>query len=309
MEETKKAETHLTSAAAFVEGGVQKLVMMLAAYALKTSVRVILQLHVSKEFPVPYVLATHQFEGSHKFPVGANDAELEERMIQHLAAAAAMGRRHFARREGQRNRSSAQGRLLKERATPSCPTLESSPQPITPLSSEALVDPSSASASGFSVSNQHGNSMENWCSNRSIVTVSPKQSSPNSQDRTGPSKPQSFSESIKSKFNAVSMRYKESISKSTSGWKERYFSGNTTMADLGSEVRREVNAGIATVSRMMERLETRYDDRTSSVLNNVEDGSVAESNNQQVPEVGGCNAMTDPKTNTQASRAASSGSV
>jgi E3 ubiquitin-protein ligase RHF len=81
------------------------------------------------------------------------------------------------------------------------------------------------------------------------------------------------------------------------------------MADLGSEVRREVNAGIATVSRMMERLETRYDDRTSSVLNNVEDGSVAESNNQQVPEVGGCNAMTDPKTNTQASRAASSGSV
>jgi E3 ubiquitin-protein ligase RHF len=146
-----------------------------------------------------------------QFPVGANDAELEERMIQHLAAAAAMGRRHFARREGQRNRSSAQGRLLKvvcsrlsailsilkstqrillvqflllqlrekvnlflqsqERATPSCPTLESSPQPITPLSSEALVDPSSASASGFSVSNQHGNSMENWCSNRSIVTV------------------------------------------------------------------------------------------------------------------------------------------
>jgi len=81
------------------------------------------------------------------------------------------------------------------------------------------------------------------------------------------------------------------------------------MADLGSEVRREVNAGIATVSRMMERLETRYDDRTSSVLNNVEDGSVAESNNQQVPEVGGCNAMTDPKTSTQASRAASSGSV
>jgi E3 ubiquitin-protein ligase RHF len=69
--------------------------------------------------------------------------------------------------------------------------------------------------------------------------------------------------------------------------REIFFSGNTTMADLGSEVRREVNAGIATVSRMMERLETRDDERTSSVLNNVEDGSVAESNNQQVPEVGG----------------------
>ena len=44
-------------------------------------------------------------------PVGANDTDLEERIIQHLAAAAAVGRaRHIARREGQRNRSSAQGR-------------------------------------------------------------------------------------------------------------------------------------------------------------------------------------------------------
>lgn len=46
-----------------------------------------------------------------QLPVGANDAELEDRIIQHLAAAAAMGRaRHFARREGHRTRSSAQGR-------------------------------------------------------------------------------------------------------------------------------------------------------------------------------------------------------
>ena len=43
--------------------------------------------------------------------MGASDAELEERIIQHLAAAAAMGRaRNIARREGQRNRSSAHGR-------------------------------------------------------------------------------------------------------------------------------------------------------------------------------------------------------
>lgn len=44
-------------------------------------------------------------------PVSASESELEERIIQHLAAAAAMGRaRQLARREGQRNRSSAQGR-------------------------------------------------------------------------------------------------------------------------------------------------------------------------------------------------------
>lgn len=43
--------------------------------------------------------------------MGANDPELEERIIQHLAAAAAMGRAHqIARRDGQRSRSSAHGR-------------------------------------------------------------------------------------------------------------------------------------------------------------------------------------------------------
>lgn len=52
-------------------------------------------------------------------------------------------------------------------------------------------------------------------------------------------------------------RYKESITKSTRGWKERLFSRNPSVADIGSEVRREVRAGIATVTRMMERLDTR----------------------------------------------------
>lgn len=33
------------------------------------------------------------------------------------------------------------------------------------------------------------------------------------------------------------------------------------MADIGSEVRREVSGGIASVSRMMERLETRDNNR------------------------------------------------
>lgn len=46
-----------------------------------------------------------------QLPVGANDAELEERIIQHLAAAAAMGRAHHVRRrDSQRGRSSAHTR-------------------------------------------------------------------------------------------------------------------------------------------------------------------------------------------------------
>ncbi|CAI8592801.1 unnamed protein product [Vicia faba] len=217
------------------------------------------------------------FELQH-LPVGANDADLEERIIQHLAAAAAMGRaRHIARREGQRNRSSAQGRpqyLVFSAHPNSPPTAPASSSPSqrgvgepthatgedTPqltLIPPVQTDQVSASGSGSTApaTDNQGLSFNN--------RRSPSQSSPSSQDRAGPSELQSFSESLKSKLNAVSTRYKESISKSTRGWKERWFSRNSPMSDLGSEVKREVNAGIATVSRMMERLETRENDRSN----------------------------------------------
>ena len=45
-----------------------------------------------------------------QLPLGVNNTELEERIIQHLAAAAAMGRtHHIGRREVQRSRSSSHG--------------------------------------------------------------------------------------------------------------------------------------------------------------------------------------------------------
>ncbi|XP_039035941.1 E3 ubiquitin-protein ligase RHF2A-like isoform X1 [Hibiscus syriacus] len=225
-------------------------------------------------------LTLGDFELQH-LPVGVNETELEERIIQHLAAAAAMGRaRHISRREALRNRSSAQGRcpqflVFAHSSEPSSndPVASLSPTPsegehvraiavspartmgeeslasITPLPS-VQADQQSALASGSSALsvNDQGTS--------SNSSRSPSQSSPNSQDRAGPSEAQSFPESLKSRFNAISTRYKESISRSTRVWKERFFSRNTSMADIGSEVRREVNAGIATVSRMMERLET-----------------------------------------------------
>jgi E3 ubiquitin-protein ligase RHF len=270
------------------------------------------------------------FELQH-LPVDVNDAELEERIIQHLAAAAAMGRaRHIARREGQRIRSSAQGRQQflvissnsnspppgptssptrreGERAptstvnTPSyslMPNEEGSSQTTAP-SPSVQAQQVSASASGSSVlaAIQQGSPLTN--------SRSPRQSSPSSQDRAGPSELQSFSESLKSRLNAVSTRYKESISKSTRGWKERFFSRNSSMGDIGSEVRREVNAGIATVSRMMEQLET-HDDTRSPVSNTLETSSVTESSDQRRSESVGHN--TSNNTNVQASCAASSGS-
>jgi E3 ubiquitin-protein ligase RHF len=54
------------------------------------------------------------------------------------------------------------------------------------------------------------------------------------------------------------------------------------MSDISSDVRREVNAGIATVSRMMERLETRDNggDNQVSVSNHLTDRSNVERSNQ-----------------------------
>lgn len=128
-------------------------------------------------------------------PVGANDAELEERIIQHLAAAAAMGRaRHIARRDGQRNRNSAHGRpqfLVFSTHPNSPPAAPASPspsqrgeaEPVPPVT-EAFPSPAndgeessqlvtslpstqpnhvSASASGSSVlaAGQHGSPLSN----------------------------------------------------------------------------------------------------------------------------------------------------
>nr|KJB21693.1 hypothetical protein B456_004G011800 [Gossypium raimondii] len=170
------------------------------------------------------------FELQH-LPVGVNDAELEERIIQHLAAAAAMGRaHHISRREALRNRSSAQGRRPQylvfshsndepsstgpisslsptqsegEPAppitvgSPSFPARtagEESPASITLPSVQAYQQPASASSSSILLVNDRGNS-------------SNTRTSPNSQDRAGPSEFQSFSESLKSRLNAVSTRY------------------------------------------------------------------------------------------------------
>uniref|UniRef100_A0A0A9GR09 RING-type E3 ubiquitin transferase n=1 Tax=Arundo donax TaxID=35708 RepID=A0A0A9GR09_ARUDO len=52
----------------------------------------------------------HPMLGNFEIPVGADDAELEERIIQHLAAAAAMPRSHRHRRDGHHSRSGANSR-------------------------------------------------------------------------------------------------------------------------------------------------------------------------------------------------------
>lgn len=268
------------------------------------------------------------FELQH-LPVGANDADLEDRIIQHLAAAAAMGRAHHVRRrDSQRGRSSAHGRphflvfSTHPNAASSGPVSASSedPEPVavtvatpsSPLPSvrdeasrqiphlpfvQTNQNSSSASGSNLIPTNRQGTSFMN----RNSVSHS-------SPDRAGPSDLQSFSESLKSKFNAMSLKYKESFSKSTRGWKERLFSRNSSMTDARPEVRREGTAGIASVCRMVERPETREDARPSqaSLADNLFSDSNVEHRDLNSAESRGENTLND--SSTQPTRAASSAS-
>ncbi|CAH1452266.1 unnamed protein product [Lactuca virosa] len=158
------------------------------------------------------------FELQH-LPVGVNDSELEDRIIQHLAAAAAMGRaRHVGRRDGSRNRSTDPGQGQGS-GGPVEESEELGPAVIGPVSGSGLFTGRGGGTSGMgndSISqSQQGTSV--------IHRNSSNLSSPPNQDTAGPSELQTASETWKSKFNAISTRYKESLSKSTRGWKERLF--------------------------------------------------------------------------------------
>lgn len=78
------------------------------------------------------------------------------------------------------------------------------------------------------------------------------------------------------------------------------------MADIGSEVRREVNAGIANVSRMMERLETGENDRDCvSLSENLAESSATEQTSHNNVETRQQTPLTDNKTASFAARSVS----
>ncbi|XP_066332600.1 E3 ubiquitin-protein ligase RHF2A-like [Miscanthus floridulus] len=207
----------------------------------------------------------HPMLGDFEIPVGADDAELEERIIQHLAAAAAVRRSHrHHRRDSHQGRSGASSHPQflvlsadEHRTSGQEGDYEQAPavvsgRPLRTLVEQertrGLVDASSPSLRFSTPADGTG---------RSNNRISGIQSTPVDQDGAGPSDLQSISDNLRSRLQSASMRYKDSITKSASGWRERWFSRSNSLSDLGSEVRREVNAGIAVVSRMMERHDTR----------------------------------------------------
>lgn len=215
----------------------------------------------------------HPLLGDFEVPVDADDAEIEERIMQHLAAAAAIRRSHrHARREGRRSSRAAaahghghpqpQTQVLffpsAGEATPGG-SGSPSPHPRQEHAASSVVSPPPLPA----VASAEGTDADSTASVGGAVgpddSVSRSQSSPVNHDEAGPSADaQSFSDTIKSRLQSVSTKYKDSITKSTRGWKERWFAQSSAMSNLGSEMRREVGAGIAAVSRMIEKqLETR----------------------------------------------------
>lgn len=71
-------------------------------------------------------------------------------------------------------------------------------------------------------------------------------------------------------WSHASSRYKESISKSKQGLKEKLLARNNSVKELSKGVQREMNAGIAGVTRMMERFDIaskRFGGSTTSGFN------------------------------------------
>ncbi|KAI4364034.1 hypothetical protein MLD38_020178 [Melastoma candidum] len=214
-------------------------------------------------------------------PVGANVPDLEERIIRHLAAAAGTGRgRHLSRRDIHRGRLAGHGRphfllLSHQSSTPqSSPVpgyLDGSAQDNMNIPRPSIPAASNDNASSRQIFVQTGQvpylaSGSRVASASRERVFSSNQGGPTTlpvRDRAGPSDFQAFSESLKSKWNAVSERYKESFSKSTKGWRDRFFPRNAMEDHQDTENRREINRRANLISHLMENLEIKEGTATS----------------------------------------------
>ncbi|RZC54605.1 hypothetical protein C5167_013446, partial [Papaver somniferum] len=171
------------------------------------------QLRSSRNATIFHHPTLHNFNLPH-LSVGANDSELEERILQHLAAATAMGRaHHFARRESQRT-SSNKGHSPYMVFSPNSDIGPSGP--VSGITSQRrrehernpLVTGVSPSAPVLFPLRYLLYGMEkNLLNLDQYCLLFTSRSSSINRDRAGPSDFQSFSESLKSRLNLVSMRY------------------------------------------------------------------------------------------------------
>ncbi|TMW90520.1 hypothetical protein EJD97_015590, partial [Solanum chilense] len=179
-----------------------------------------------------------------------NDSDFEERIMRHFAAATSR-----VRLVNRRRRQASSG-IGPTQVVPSVPVGVSSNQTQnndTTVQFQGFGyfgDGSAASATSSSI-RPASSSVPAHGSDPSKLSQPPTYGPQGSSS----SEFLAFSESIKSKWSSASARYKDSISKGTRGFKEKLLARNTTVKEFGREVQREMSAGIAGVSRMIERLD------------------------------------------------------
>ncbi|KAJ7980096.1 putative E3 ubiquitin-protein ligase RHF2A [Quillaja saponaria] len=187
---------------------------------------------------------------------------LEHVYTDHHLVADASRARYVRRREGQRSSVAGPSHVLvfNSSANPSGvhPTYTTSPEsggssPTSAISSAIDVQPPPSVYPPFFGVVANPTNVEDDVPFKPRVLYS--QPPPESPRRLNASEMPSLSESIKSKLSAASARYKESISKSTRGLKEKLLARNNSVKELSRGVQREMNAGIAGVARMIERLD------------------------------------------------------
>lgn len=194
----------------------------------------------------------------------SDDSDFDEHIMQHLAAAASSRAHHVHERE--RQRSVGPSQVIAFNSPEHVATVQQTC--TSPEEGQTLIHGSSVINSPtpdtLSVNIQNLSSVTPPDVNQVSTTAVNSPFKPRILFRQPPTDPpqgqgssdmSSLSESIKSKWFAASARYKESLSKSTRGIKEKLVARNNSVKELSKEVQREMSAGIAGVARMIERLD------------------------------------------------------
>ncbi|XP_042488430.1 E3 ubiquitin-protein ligase RHF1A-like isoform X2 [Macadamia integrifolia] len=195
---------------------------------------------------------------SHDAPY-SDESDFEEHIMRHLAAAG-LGRPHYGRRERRRTSGMGPSQIFvftspanvsdvqeTHTTTPTETNHMSSPDASPETILPSAIDDRPPSSPRSSRENMRSEALDHRYGH-----LRSGQTPPSIPQSSHSSELLSFSESIKSRWSAASAKYKESISRSTRGFREKLLARNSTVKELSRDVQREVSAGVA---RMMERLE------------------------------------------------------
>ncbi|XP_008390845.1 E3 ubiquitin-protein ligase RHF1A-like [Malus domestica] len=197
-------------------------------------------------------MAPQTYHSSEDFDVEhesfSDDSDLDERIMQHLAAASSRAR-YARRRERQRSSGLGPSHVFVFSNHENVPGFQQT-YPISPKDSPTSQRPSVIQSPPSFICSTAANS---------DIPYKPRvlygRPSPDGPHRPSPSETINLPDSIKSTLSAASARYKESISRSTRGFKEKLLARNNSVKELSKGVQREMNAGIAGVARMFERFD------------------------------------------------------